>query len=182
MARQRRGNRRLTRREKRQRRKQYMVLGVIAVVVAVGLGVAYAFLSEDELGEEFPDLGNRHLSAAPSTYIWNSHPPTSGPHSPNIAAWGIHDESVPEWNQVHNLEDGGVIVHYNCPEGCPEIVAELTDIVNDKGTQQLILHPYENMDSTIALTAWTRLLTLDEMDRGTIEDFIDKYRGIDHHK
>jgi len=38
------------------------------------------------------------------------------------------------------------------------------------------------MDSTIALTAWTRMLTLDEVDRDQIEDFIDAYRGIDHRR
>jgi len=62
------------------------------------------------------------------------------------------------------------------------VVAELRDILRDKGTDQLILHPYATMDSTIALTAWTRMLTLDEVDRDQIEDFIDAYRGIDHRR
>jgi hypothetical protein len=38
------------------------------------------------------------------------------------------------------------------------------------------------MDSRIALTAWTRLLTMDEVNRDQIVDFIKAYRGIDHHK
>jgi len=94
---------------------------------------------------------------------------------------GIHTETIPDYLQVHNLEDGGVIIHYNCPEGCPEIVEELSDIVRDNGTEQLVLEPYTNMDSTIALTAWTKMLTLDTVDRDRIEDFIKAYRGIDHH-
>lgn len=182
MAKRRSENRTLTNRQRRARR-QKLVVGIVAVVTVVAVvGVAYALLNEDKPGVEFDDMGNRHLASAPTAYIWNSTPPTSGPHSPEIANWGIHTEPVPEWNQVHNLEDGGVIIHYNCPEGCEDIVTELEDIVAEKGTNQLILHPYTNMDSTIAVTAWTRMLTLDDLDRNAIIEFIDAYRGIDHHR
>lgn len=182
MARRRIKNRALTRRERRKRRQYWIIASVAAVLTIAVVGVAYAILTEDKPGLEFDDMGNRHITVEPSAYIWNSRPPTSGPHNPGIVNWGIHSEPVPEWYQVHNLEDGGVILHYNCPEGCPDVVAELTDIVNDKGTFQLVLHPYENMDSKIAVTAWTRMLQLDELDREAIEDFIDTYRGIDHHR
>jgi hypothetical protein len=182
MAKRRNPNRPLTNRQRRARRRNLITGLVVAVVVIAVAGVAYALLSEDKPGVEFDDMGNRHLASEPTAYIWNSVPPTSGPHSAQIANWGIHTEPVPEWNQVHNLEDGGVIMHYNCPDGCEDIVAELEDIVNEKGTNQLILEPYPDMDSTIAVTAWTRLLTLDEMDRDAIVEFIDAYRGIDHHR
>jgi hypothetical protein len=159
-----------------------LIIGTVVVVIILGAGIAYAYLSRDELGEEFADLGNDHLQAEPTAYLWNSRPPTSGPHAPQIVSWGEHTETVPEWYQVHNLEDGGVILHYNCLEGCPEIVAELQDIVQEMGSEQLVLHPYTNMDSRIAVTAWTRLLKLDEVDRDKIVEFIKAYRGIDHHK
>lgn len=172
----------LTRRQRRSRQQQWLIIGTVIVVVILGAGIAYAYLSRDEFGEKFADLGNDHLEAEPAAYLWNSRPPTSGPHAPQIVAWGVHTETVPEWYQVHNLEDGGVILHYNCPEGCPEMVAELQDIVQEMGTEQLVLHPYTNMDSRIAITAWTRLLKLDEVDRDKIVEFIKAYRGIDHHK
>ena len=127
------------------------------------------------------DQGNRHVGAAPADYVWNSRPPTSGLHADQIAPWGEHDESVQEWYQVHNLEDGGVILHYNCPDGCSGDVAALRGIMDDVGRERLILHPYTNMDSKIAVTAWTRLLTLDEVDRDQIVEFIEAYRGIDNH-
>jgi hypothetical protein len=38
------------------------------------------------------------------------------------------------------------------------------------------------MPPKIALTAWTRLDTMDEFDEGRITRFIEAYRGIDHHK
>ena len=174
--------RRPSKMQRKARRQQWIIGGIVAILVVATVGVVYAYLTEDKPGEVFDDMGNSHLSEAPAAFIWNSRPPTSGPHAPNIAAWGVHDEPVPDWIQVHNLEDGGVIMHYNCPDGCPDIVTELEDIVDDKGEEQLILQPYENMDTTIALTAWTRRLQLDSVDRDQIESFIDAYRGIDHHR
>ena len=182
MARRRTENRPSTNRQRRARRRQIILTGAIVAMVVIFVGVAYALLSEDKPGVEFDDMGNRHLATEPTAYIWNSRPPTSGPHSPRVAEWGVHTESIPEWNQVHNLEDGGVIMHYNCPDGCPDVVAELEAIVADKGSEHLALHPYENMDGRIALTAWTRMLTLDTVDRDQIEAFIDAYRGIDNHR
>lgn len=57
----------------------------------------------------FPSEGRGHVEEAP-TYR-QSLPPTSGPHNPVWAEWGIYDAPVPAQFQVHNLEHGGVIVH-----------------------------------------------------------------------
>jgi hypothetical protein len=38
------------------------------------------------------------------------------------------------------------------------------------------------MKTRIALTAWTRIDTMDQLDEGRVRRFIDAYRGIDHHK
>jgi hypothetical protein len=59
-------------------------------------------------------------------------------------------------------------------------VASLKAIVLRYNTQ-VILAPYAGMDSRIALTAWTRLDKLDEVDEKRIVRFIEAYRGIDHH-
>lgn len=165
----------------RARRKKWLIIGLVSAAAVVLIAVLIAATRQNKPGEVYASLGNAHIPEPASDYIYNSRPPTSGPHAPNIAPWGVHDESINEWLQVHNLEDGGVIIHYNCPEACPEIVSELEDIVNEMGTEQLVLHPYTNMDSRIALTAWTRLLELDDVDRDQIVDFIEAYRGIDHH-
>lgn len=172
---------RIAARRRSKQRQKWLWVGAVSVATVAMIAVLIAATRQNEPGESFASLGNAHLAGPPADYIYNTRPPTSGPHAPNIAPWGVHTDSVAEWLQVHNLEDGGVIIHYNCPEGCPEIVSELEDIVDDVGEEQLILHPYTNMDSKIALTAWTRLLTLDEVDRDQIVDFIDAYRGIDNH-
>ena len=71
---------------------------------------------------------------------------------------------------VHNLKRGGIGVHYNCPEGCDDLVDKLTEIV--RRSDKVILSPYPEMDTKIALTAWTFLDKFDEFELQRIEDFI----------
>jgi hypothetical protein len=112
---------------------------------------------------------------------YNSDPPTSGAHLPYIAPWGIHTEPIPRELQVHNLEDGGVVVQYRCATPCPDLADQLARLVRRYETQ-VILAPYPGMRTRIALTAWTRLDAFDDFDEARIERFIRAYRGIDHHR
>ena len=154
----------------------------VTVVMLVAIVVGYfAYRAQANLpGTQMPDQGNLHIPSVDSPHVpYNSDPPTSGPHLPYIAPWGVHTRPIDRELQVHNLEDGGVVVQYNCE--CPDLVAKLKTIV-DKYDKQVILAPYPGMQHKIALTAWTRLDTMDELDEGRITRFIEAYRGIDHHK
>lgn len=170
-----------TRRKKdRQRRIIYAIAGVVAVVL-VGALIARAIVTPSP-GQAVPSLGNAHVDESQvGLMTYNSIPPTSGPHLGRLASWGIHAEPIPNELQVHNLEDGGVMVQYSCPEGCDELVSQLTSIVNQY-SDSVILAPYLDMDSRIALTAWGRIDTFDQFDENRIERFIKAYRGIDHHR
>jgi hypothetical protein len=154
---------------------------VSAVVVVAGLIGWFAYRAAADLpGEKLPDLGNEHIETASESHVpYNSDPPTSGPHLPYIAPWGVHTRPIPPELQVHNLEDGGVMVQYNCT--CPELVDRLRGVVG-RYDKQVVLAPYPGMKSRIALTAWTRIDRLEEFDEKRISRFIDSYRGIDHHK
>ena len=135
----------------------------------------------DRPGQWVASLGNAHLGAPDEKHVpYNSDPPTSGPHMPYIAPWGVHAAPIAKELQVHNLEEGGVLVQYNCPEACPDLVAGLKSIVLRYGTQ-VILAPYSGMDAKIALTAWTRIDKLDQLDEKRVVRFIEAYRGVDHH-
>ena len=165
-----------------RRGRQRWTLGAgiaAAIVVAVIVGW-FAYRAQADLpGQKFPDQGNLHVQTVGDPHeAYNSTPPTSGPHLPYIAPWGIHTRPIPNELQVHNLEDGGVVIQYNCT--CPEIVDKLSAIVR-KYPSQVVLAPYPTMPQRIALTAWTRLETLDQVDEGRVERFIRAYRGIDHH-
>src|SRR5262249_51868228 len=91
----------------------------------------------------------------------------------------VHTRPIQLELQVHNLEDGGVVVQYNCE--CPELVERLKKIVQGYD-KQVILAPYPSMKSRIALTAWTRIDTFDDFDERRVRRFIDSYRGIAPHR
>jgi len=134
-------------------------------------------------GEFVPSMGNRHITpSAIGVNIYNSEPPTSGSHLPSIANWGIHENPIPKELQIHNLEDGGVVVQYNCPqgeEGCRTLVEKLAQII--RRYDHAILAPYPGMSQRIALTAWTRIDKFNEFDEKRIVRFIEAYMGLDHH-
>jgi Protein of unknown function (DUF3105) len=162
-------------------RRQRTVIAVAVTVLAAIVVGYFAYRAQANLpGAQFADQGNLHVPSADVPHEpYNSDPPTSGPHLPYIAPWGVHTRPIVRELQVHNLEDGGVVVQYNCE--CPDLVTKLKAIV-DKYDRHVILAPYPGMKHKIALTAWTRLDTLDELDEGRIIRFIEAYRGIDHHK
>jgi hypothetical protein len=87
---------------------------------------------------------------------------------------------IPWQVQVHNLEDGGVIIHYRCDIPCPDTVTTLERLVAEYPTQ-VIAVPEPKLSSKFALTAWGRLAALEDLDEPLMHQFIDAYRGLDHH-
>jgi len=143
-------------------------------------------------GEVIPSLGNNHVRSVEEPHVpYNSKPPTSGPHLPNVARWGIYEQQIPNELQVHNLEDGGVMIQYDCKD-CGDLVGKLEALVQDyykmadadpkQGRyKHIIVAPYAGIGSKIALTAWERIEKLDTFDAARIKRFVDAYVGIDHH-
>ncbi|OGH67999.1 MAG: hypothetical protein A3C15_03000 [Candidatus Magasanikbacteria bacterium RIFCSPHIGHO2_02_FULL_50_9b] len=134
-------------------------------------------------GESVANQGNRHLTSPTEAHDpYNSKPPTSGPHT-GKAPWGTTDTQIPDEIQVHNLEDGGVIVHYDPAQVATSTVDQLTGIVQPlyvKG-RRVILEPYAGLETPIVLTAWTRMEKLPTLDEEKIKQFITAYEGTDHH-
>ena len=129
-------------------------------------------------GQRLPDQGRQHISPGTDHPPYSSVPATSGWHysAPLApAAWGVHDKELPDEVLVHNLEHGGVGVHYDCPNGCDDLVQELSDIVRE--FDKVIMSPYPGMDRTIALTAWTFLDEFDDFDEARIREFIRAHEG-----
>ena len=131
----------------------------------------------------------------PDDFVYNSNPPTSGPHREMFTDTFISPEPIPNYVQVHLLEHGNVLLQYNCT--CPDLATQLGSIAMiydihlipsselqpsaadvQNGEEQgmaVIVAPYPQMKSTIALTAWTRLGTLKTVDKQKIVSFIDAY-------
>lgn len=185
----------------RKRRQQNIWVAAGGVVIALLIAVAVYWNirnSQPVVGESvFPTQGNLHIPLGSTTSTpYNSTPPTSGPHYENLAAWGVQTENARYEHLIHNLEDGGVVVYYQCEDGCPEMVAELEAILepymsadrhvvltrNDPAwsLNGQVLH--QDMGAPIALVTWRRLLLMDEVNAETIRTFVEKYEGIDHHR
>lgn len=130
-------------------------------------------------GTSIPIMGQDHLASMDTPHPpYNSEPPTSGPHLALLAPWGIYRIPIPKELQVHNLEDGGVLIQYACRD-CPDVVRQLESLVTRYN--RVILAPYPNMPHRIAVTAWGRLDAFDDVDADRIMRFIEAYIGIDHH-
>jgi hypothetical protein len=166
--------------DRRARRPRWILaIAAATVVLAAGAGYFVYRADADLPGVAVADQGNRHIPTVGTPHEpYNSEPPTSGPHLPHIAPWGIHTRPIAPELQVHNLEDGGVLVQYSCD--CPDLVRDLARIV-ERYDRYVILAPYPTMTSRIALTAWTRIDRMDALDERRTVRFIDAYRGRDHH-
>lgn len=177
---------RVSREERRRQRaqarrnRQLRWIGLAVIALALVGFVAWRQASRPRPGVGVPSMGNQHIGPEQvGSVLYNSTPPTSGPHLGQIASWGIHTEPIPNELQVHNLEDGGVMVQYDC-EDCQELVDQLAGVVR-RYDDHVVMAPYPNIGSRIALTAWGRIDKFDEFDEERIVSFIDAYAGLDHH-
>jgi hypothetical protein len=160
----------------------------VAIVAAL---VALVLLDPPPPGIEFPSQGNVHLAAIDEPHPpYNSSPPSSGWHMGFLAEWGVSEEPLPPELYIHNLEDRGIVLAYNCPDGCDELQADLTEFVESEGGL-LLLTPYtdsivdpDGQEYRAAAVAWKRVFYFDDFDestRGEVETFVSLYEGIDHH-
>jgi len=164
----------------RRDRLQWFVFRGAAILLAVGmLGGLGWWIFRPRPGVYVPSQGNAHVVGEAVAFRYASDPPTSGPHFAGAARWGAHERPISKSLQVHNLEDGGVLVQYNCTD-CDDLVSRLRDVVR-RYPDKVILAPYPGMKARIALTAWSYVDAFDEFDEKRILRFIDAHRGIDHH-
>lgn len=162
---------------------------VIAVVIVGGIGALVA-LDPPPPGIVFPDQGNLHLDTPADPHVpYNSSPPSSGPHFGGLANWGVSEEPIPPEIFVHNLEDGGIVVGYDCPEGCDDFRSGLAEFVESEGGR-LLMTPYSGIvdpDGVArkgAVVAWTRVFYFDQLTDDILDEirtFVTLFEGVDHH-
>lgn len=173
-------------RQRRARRKGtplpwILALGGLAVLVVAQVGVNVV-RERNAPGDRFASQGNVHVTLGTSTPAYNSNPPTSGWHTPDLAAWGSYVEPLPEQRVIHNMEDGGVVLWYQA--GTPvenEAHVDALEAVVGGRYPRVVIAPRDDMPTTYALTAWQRLARFDEIDVEGMQTFLAAYHGIDHH-
>jgi len=147
-------------------------------------------------GASFPSQGHAHLDpGAKDDFVYNSNPPTSGPHKEIFSDQFVSPNPLPVYVQVHLLEHGNVLLQYSCT--CPDVAASLSSIAfgfdapliapnelqpsvqevqqGEEAGKAVIVAPYPKMKARVALTAWTHLATLQSADKSKIDSFINLY-------
>ena len=108
----------------------------------------------------YPNEGQTHVAEG-SVIQYKYNPPSSGNHYPTPKDWGVYEETIPPGYWVHNLEHGGIVVLYDCPQACPEVTATvrqaLQNFPKDKfGEVKLVSTPYKGLPNgaKTAAVAW----------------------------
>ena len=176
-------------------------VGVILVAV-LGYAIYSAATTEDRTSSEeadlaeqddSPDIPGEFFESAGRSHVnedvdYATNPPTSGPHNPVPLPSGVYrdPEQAPEERAVHSMEHASAIIWYNCEAGgldedeCNTMVDDLRERYEDLLTGQsggaVLIINNPDQEAFIAVTAWTRLLELDEYDEAAIDEFIDVNR------
>lgn len=189
---------------RRRRRRRLIIIGgsVIALILIAALLVGPGLTPQRSESDEQPlglntgghiqidvDDGREEIEPGGVHGPYSVIPATSGPHwrtlplpgedsvapSGSPARWGVYEDFLPDEVLVQNLEYGGVGFHYNCPDGCPEDIQALLDLI-PTNPSQYIMSPYPGMSSKFAITAWRHHLYLDEVDGEAIRRFVQEYK------
>jgi hypothetical protein len=127
----------------------------------------------DGCPEVVPVLSRNHVTGE---ITYPDPPPAGGDHDPCWAKWGVHTDTVPARNWVHNLEHGGVVFLYDCPDGCDTDLATFTALA--KANQRTLLTDYPGLPTRFALVSWGHRLLSDCIDVPAFQAFYDE--NFDH--
>lgn len=130
------------------------------------------------VGECFPNEGQNHDPDC-QDQPWETNPPQSGTHCGDWERdWGVHTDVVPRATWVHNLEHGGIVLLYNCPEPCDAEVAVLGEVVAERPTMRILVTPDPGLDAPrFAAVAWTWIYETDAPDKETLLCFVDQHEN-----
>jgi len=121
--------------------------------------------------EESQRISSALHVAAPIDYA--DLPPLGGNHAPCWTRYGVHASEVLDERWVHNLEHGAVVFLYNCPEGCPDQLARLTELAASRPFA--LVTPYAALPGQFAAVAWGHRLVSECFDEEVFRQFYESY-------
>ena len=166
---------------RRETQRTRIIWGSMIAVVAILLAALVYWLAAPASAapgalQEFPIQGRTHIQRGQAHPDYNSKPPTSGWHyADQVASPGVHVDPIPNEVQVHNLEHGEIMVQYDCPSDCKEMIASLEAIVRSY-PKKVLLAPYPGTGHPITLTSWGRLKYLEAVDEAVIRKYIADFK------
>jgi hypothetical protein len=135
----------------------WLAIAALVLLAAAGLAL-FRSAARDRVGETVAVLPGTHVSADTRT-SYNSNPPTSGAHTVETAPWGVSATPLPDISLVHNLEHGGIVLHYQ-PNLDDAQRQQLVTLAGELQRQdhKVVLAPRAENDAPITATAWGKVL------------------------
>ena len=118
--------------------------------------------------QDFDDQGTEHISES-GQFIYNSNPPTSGPHYGQAPVWGFYEDPIDDKSAIHAIEHGGVWVSYKNLE---QVEIDLLRSFAKNNSESVIVTPRDKNDSRISAVAWTKLAQFENVDVDTLQKFL----------
>jgi uncharacterized protein DUF3105 len=101
-----------------------------------------------------PALKGPHSILKPTgtSPLWNTDPPTSGPHYAIPGVFGIYEEPVDMARLVHDLEHGGIYILYG--DKVPDSTVDRLRAYYDDHKTGTIMAPLDRLGNEFAVGAW----------------------------
>lgn len=130
----------------------------------------------ETIGENFCSDGGVHVDEG-STIDYSNNPPHSGDHYPVWEQqWGEHSDPVARGNWVHNMEHGGVILLYNCPDGCDAELDILRMVIAQRPDARILMTEDSLLDGPrFAAVSWTWVHEFDTPELDELLCFVDQH-------
>jgi hypothetical protein len=118
--------------------------------------------------------------------MFNSNPPSSGPHCREPGRYSAYTtQPLPRCNYLENLARGAVVLTYNCPQGCDDVVRllgrSLIGVVDpDCPGVRVVITADPQLDTRVAAAAWGytwKSDCFDESTRASLTKFIRDHLG-----
>ena len=161
-----------------------LIVGIVVIMVVAGVLLSGGGSAAQQFPNPAPPGTNSHIQSPTDPHpAYNSNPPTSGWHwGGGTAPWGITTQPIPDEITVHNLEHGGVIIHYRQDLDKPttdQLTALARELQQQNSCIIMLPRPVDKLDVPIAVTSWTWLLKLDHFDANAIRSFFNTHVGRD---
>ena len=123
-----------------------------------------------------PVQGNKHLGIGQEKRYVEPFP-TSGDHAASGVKAGFYTRELPKANLVHNLEHGNIVVYYETPgDEVIEALKEWTSLYRG-AWNGVVATTSPGLGEVVVMTAWSKLLRLEQFDSAAAAAFLDAYRG-----
>lgn len=172
--------------EKKRKQQLYLLLGGGALAVVLVLAGTFFVLNprrnlptstgsaKCNSVQQIPAESSGHLNPGEATPVYKSAPPTSGMMDAVPLPAGAYGADVQISRLMHSLEHAYIVLYYN---GLSQDQVQQLVNIQQSDSYKVIVAPYANMPSQVALAGWTRLQTCDGVNEQAIRSFIAQFRG-----